>query len=71
MRGDYIVVGDTEKHKDCLICLCSSNKKHAEQVLERMKNNPTDNDLKLIDGAVNLRIKLVNPDDCWWRYGCD
>ena len=71
MTGDYIIIGDTPKYKDVLICVCCSNRENATKVLERMTTNPTEDDKKLIKDATNLRIKHEKAEDCWWRYGCD
>lgn len=63
--NEYIIVGDTEKYKDCLIYVCGT-KQNAENVLEQMLNNPTDNDLKVMKGHTNLRVKEVPTNKCWW-----
>ena len=68
---EYIIVGDTEKYKDCLVCVCGSDKEDAERALNRMLNNPTDNDKRLMERHSNLKVKKVHKDSCWWRYGCD
>ena len=62
----YEIIGDTNKYKGCLICTCS-NKKSAENTLNRMLNNPTENDKRLMNGHRNLRIKEVPAEKCWWR----
>lgn len=69
--NEYIIIGDTEQFKDCLVCLCGSSFDHAQSILRRMLNNPTDNDKKLMEKQTNLRIKEVAEKDCWWNYGCD
>ena len=71
MDVEYIIVGDTEKYKDCLIRVAGKTFEQADQVLNSMLNNPNDNDKKLIKGHTNLRIKEVDSKDCWWNYGCD
>lgn len=63
----YIIKGDTEKHKDCLVCVCGSDLDLANKALDRMINNPTDNELRLKDGHVNLRLELVEDKNCWWN----
>lgn len=62
----YIIAGDTDKYKDCLICTCS-NRKSAENTLNRMLTNPTERDKRLIKGHENLRIEEVPDKECWWR----
>jgi len=66
---EYIIVGDTEKYKGCLIYVCGKDKERAEKALERMKTNPTENDLAISKGHANLRVETVQDKDCWWNYG--
>lgn len=68
---EYIIVGDTEKYKACLVCLAGNTLEKAEQILERMLNNPTENDKRLMERHTNLHIKPVEDKDCWWRYCTD
>lgn len=65
--SNYIIIGDTERFEDCLVCVCGEDKAHAEEVLERMINNPTENDKQLTKGHKNLRVKEVPEADCWWN----
>ena len=46
--AEYIIKGDTKEFNDCLICCCGENKSRAEETLNRMVSNPTDNDKRLI-----------------------
>lgn len=64
---EYIIIGNTENHKDCLVCLAGYDKDHAEKVLERMLINPTDNDKHLMKGHTNFRIKEVVSENQWWN----
>ena len=64
---EYIIIGDTKDYDGCLICVCGPSKEHADEILERMKFYPTDNDLRLTDGHTNLRIKSVRKSKCWWN----
>jgi hypothetical protein len=67
---EYIIQGKTEIYGWCLVyvsgCLDS-----AEKDLNRMINNPTENDKRLIKGHTDLRIKKVPKSDCWWNGNCD
>lgn len=67
---EYIIVGDTDKHKDCLIYICGTYE-NAKRCLNRMLNNPNYNDIKIMDNHTNFRIKEVLSKDCWWNYGTD
>ena len=69
--NEYIIVGDTERNKDCLIYICGLSEDRAKEVLDRMINNPTENDKAISKGHTNLRIKEVKEENCWWRHGCD
>lgn len=66
-NSDYVIVGDTERFDDCLICVAGKSKESAEETLNRMMTNPTENGKKLMDGHRNLRIKEVPAEKCWWR----
>lgn len=68
MKGsDCIIVGDTDHFDGCLICVAVKSKESAEETLNRMPSNPTENDKRLIDDHRNLRIKEVPEEKCWWR----
>ena len=69
MNKEYIIVGDTKNYKGCLVYLAGNSLDLANQVLERMQNNPTDNDKRLMVGHTNLRVEEVKPEDCWWKDG--
>ena len=36
--SEYIIVGDTEKYKDCLVCPCGVSLDRAKGILDRMIN---------------------------------
>ena len=71
MGSEYIIIGDTEQFKDCLVCVCGSSFKHANETLYRMLNNPTEHDKKMMAGHKNFKINEVSEENCWWNYGCD
>jgi hypothetical protein len=66
---EYIIVGDTEKYKGCLVCLCGNDLEHAQDVLYRLTHEPTKHELDIIDGHINLRIEEEKQEDCWWNDG--
>lgn len=68
---EYIIVGDTEKYKECLVYICGVSEGRAKEVLDRIKSNPTENDKAITNSHANLRIKEVEAKSCWWRHGCD
>ena len=68
---EYVIAGDTEKFKNCLIYACGTDFKNAEKVLHRMLNNPTENDKREVSKHTNIRIEEIAQEDCWWRYNCD
>lgn len=68
--SDYVIAGDTKDYKDCLVCVCGTLD-HANEVLDRMLNNPTDSDKRLMNGHHNLRVTEVPEKDCWWHGNCD
>lgn len=65
MKGDYIIIGDTERNKDCLVCICGKKYEYAYAIWNRITKNPTENDRNLIKGHTNFRIKYVELEDCW------
>lgn len=71
MNGDYVIKGDTEEFENCLVCIAGKTYEGAEEVLNRMLNNPTENDKRLMFGHANFRIEFVEEKDCWWHGNCD
>lgn len=67
---DYVIKGDTKQFNDCLLYV-SGTLESANKDLERMLNNPTEIDKRLMEGHTNLRIKAVPKKDCWWDSNCD
>jgi hypothetical protein len=68
-KTEFVIIGDTAKYKDCLVGLAGTDRACAEEVLDRMVNNPTENDKAISKGHYNLRIKEVASKDCWWHQG--
>ena len=74
MNGEYIISADYEingKTCRCLVQPAGYTMEQAEEVLDRMLNNPTKNDKALIKDGVNLGIEFLEAKHCWWNYGCD
>ena len=68
-KSDFIIVGDTEKYKGCLVCVTAAKTfEEAEKELEHKINNPTENDKRIMAGHTNFRVKEIEADDCWWRW---
>ncbi len=65
-KVEYIIVGDTERYDECLIYTGFKTRESAEQVVQRMLNDPTENDKSIAKGHTNLRVKEVKLEDCWW-----
>lgn len=65
--SDYIIIGDTERFDGCLVCIAGKAKQSAEETLNRMLNNPTENDKRLMERHKNLRIEEIPEEKCWWR----
>ena len=70
MNGDYIIIGDTDRYNDCLVCVAGTIER-ANEVLNRMLNNPTEHDKRMMSGHTNFRIKFVEEKYCWWNDNCD
>jgi hypothetical protein len=71
MNGDYVIVGDTARYEGCLVCVAGSTFEDAKRLLNRMLNNPTENDKKLMSGHTNFRVEFAKESDCWWHGNCD
>lgn len=71
MNGDYVIVGDTEQYQGCLVCIVGNTYEKANEVLNRMLNNPTENDKQLMRDHTNFRIEFVEEEDCWWHGNLD
>lgn len=54
--SEYVIVGDTKNYDGCLVMVCRGDRNFAEKVLQRMLNNPTQNDKRCMEGHTNLRI---------------
>lgn len=70
-NGDWIITGDTNEYKDCLITVCGRDENAAKTTLNRMLTTPTNNDKRITKEHSNLRLELIKPENCWWRYGLD
>lgn len=67
MEVKYIIAGDTEQYKGCLILSCGSDKERAEQTLQRLLDDPDEHDKIMIEGYSNLRVEEAEKKDCWWE----
>ena len=69
--AEYVIVHDvmgTDKYDGCLLYTCGKSLEHAEQVLDRILNNPNKYDLRNIKkGYTNFRIEKVEDNECWWN----
>lgn len=64
---EYIIVGDTNIHKECLIYTCGKSKETAVNVLDRIINHPTIDDMLMKMKHINIKIQEVDDKDCWWN----
>ena len=71
MKNEYIIVGDVENLGTCLIYVCGTSREWADKLLDRMLNNPTEDDIKAMKGFTNLKVEEVPPEDCWWNGDLD
>lgn len=68
MSSDFVIIGDTEDYKDCLVCVTAAKTyEEAEKRLESMLTNPTENDKKLMERHNNFRIEEIERENCWWN----
>ena len=66
-KTEYIIVGDLPDAKELLIYTIMGGRDFAEEVLNRMMNNPTKQDLEERAKFTNIKIKEVKSADCWWN----
>lgn len=74
MNGEYIITAEYDifgKNERCLVARAGITLEHAEEVLYRMINNPTENDKRLIRNGKNLEVEFLEERYCWWNDGCD
>lgn len=64
---EYIIVGDTERYKDCLVYTCGKNRANAEKVLDRLLHNPAKYESHIVETHTNFRIEEVVEKDQWWN----
>lgn len=57
---EYIIIGDTDQFKDCLICLAGRDGSHAEQIRLGVITSQSDR-------YSNIRVKKVKSSECWWN----
>ena len=69
-NGDYIIIGDGKEYKDCLVYVCGSLE-WANEVLNRMLTNPTEDDKRMLSIYSNLRVAFEEEKDCWWHGNCE
>lgn len=68
---EYTIVADSGEHKGCLVYVCGSSLEFANEVLDRLLNNPDKRDLELRKEFTNFRIEAVEDNDCWWHDSLD
>ena len=68
---EYLIVGDTKNYKDCLIYRCGDNRENAEKILNRLLNNPSNDDKIVSKGHFNIKIKKIDDSECWWNDAVD
>lgn len=62
---EYIVIGDYENHKGCLIYTCGVNRERAQRAFETAKLLPE------YENYTNIRIEEIESKGAWWNQNCD
>lgn len=62
---EYIVVGDYEEFKSCLIYVCGNSRENAQRAFEKAMLLPD------YESYTNIHIEEVEPDERWWNKNCD
>lgn len=65
----YVIVGDTERCKGCLVIAFKGNwtREKAEDELQRLLVSTDEMDKRAIAGHTNLRVKSTEPEKEWWN----
>lgn len=70
--SQYVIVGDTEQYKECLVCvLYASNKEIADKRFVEILSSKIEREKYSIPKYSNLKVVEVKDKDCWWFDGCD
>lgn len=62
----YIIVGDTERYKECLIKVCSGDKVQAQKSLVKFLSGETEQDRKDLAKHTNIHLMHTDREDEWW-----
>lgn len=62
-RESYVIVGDTKRYNGCLIYAIDGGLDSAQRILDRMLNNPNEDDLMALEEHTNIRIDI---SEVWW-----
>ena len=68
---EYVITAEYPRNGRCLVAVCGKNLEKAKEILNKMKTNPDDNDLRLIKEGKDLMIEEVEDKDCWWNGNLD
>lgn len=66
---EWVIVGDTDKYKDCLILCGCTTWEMACKVLNKVLTSPQYEQER--NEYKNIHIAEVAAKDCWWRDGVD
>lgn len=68
---EFIIVGDTEKYKECLIFTCGKKLDRAKEVLQECLDGADPHTKHACEGHTNLHIKRVKTANAWWHGNLD
>lgn len=62
------LISSDDEDTNYLICVIGhTSKEKADNILNQMLTEPTDNDTKLMNGMHDFYIEAVPEKDCWWN----
>ncbi len=67
MGTEFIIIGDTDEYKDCLVTLAGRTRETAEKKLAQMLEHPDKYDKAIMGDCYNLRIKEIESEGAWWH----
>ena len=63
---EFILTG-SGKNGECLVCLMGHDEERAKKRLEQMLTAPTPNDLRLMNGRSDFKLRTVESATAWWN----
>ena len=70
MNGDFVIIGDTERHKDCLVRVIGKEEQKAYEVLNKIAHKfMKELKLRLAKKDITLKVEdsVLDPDTIYYK----